>query len=287
MHPLVFLVWISLASAGGVSVIPAAELAARGDFQIVDARSEAAFGKGHVPGSRPLPWMDFTVERPGVWSWLFGTPAKWGLVDTGEKVQSRLRALGLIEDRPIAVLGSPAEPGAEGRAAWNLLYWGADRVSLVDGGFPAWEKLPGSKAETGPQTPVAAGTFTVRLQENRRAHLSEVNQALREGKNSLLDVRTESEFAGEKAKGQARGGHLPGAKLVPITSLYEKDGTFLTAETLRALLPGVERPITYCTGGVRSALLAILLEARLGVLAANYDGSLWEYSANRDLPLVQ
>jgi 3-mercaptopyruvate sulfurtransferase SseA len=47
------------------------------------------------------------------------------------------------------------------------------------------------------------------------------------------------------------------------------------------------RPITYCTGGVRSALLAVLLEACLRVLAANYDGSLWEWSADPSLPLVK
>jgi len=43
--------------------------------------------------------------------------------------------------------------------------------------------------------------------------------------------------------------------------------------------------VTYCTGGVRSALLAVLLEARLGIVAANYDGSLWEWSSRDDLPL--
>jgi 3-mercaptopyruvate sulfurtransferase SseA len=38
---------------------------------------------------------------------------------------------------------------------------------------------------------------------------------------------------------------------------------------------------------VRSALLAVLLEARLGIVAANYDGSLWEWSADPSLPLVK
>lgn len=59
--------------------------------------------------------------------------------------------------------------------------------------------------------------------------------------------------------------------------------------TALAELAGPLRPgapvVTYCTGGVRSALLAVLLEARLGVVAANYDGSLWEWSARDDLPL--
>jgi thiosulfate/3-mercaptopyruvate sulfurtransferase len=88
--------------------------------------------------------------------------------------------------------------------------------------------------------------------------------------------------------GQKRGGHLPGARLVPETSLYDGEGRFVSAEALARLagLTGkTEKTITYCTGGVRSALLAVLLEARLGVVAANYDGSLWEWSADPSLPM--
>jgi len=33
------------------------------------------------------------------------------------------------------------------------------------------------------------------------------------------------------------------------------------------------------------ALVAVLLEVRLGIVAANYDGSLWEWSSRDDLPL--
>jgi 3-mercaptopyruvate sulfurtransferase SseA len=82
---------------------------------------------------------------------------------------------------------------------------------------------------------------------------------------------------------------------VPETSLYGAEGRYIGAEEL-VRLAGLSpigktgssgRPITYCTGGVRSALLAVLLEARLGILAANYDGSLWEWSADSSLPMVK
>jgi thiosulfate/3-mercaptopyruvate sulfurtransferase len=94
--------------------------------------------------------------------------------------------------------------------------------------------------------------------------------------------------------GQKRGGHIPGARLVPAKSLYGADGRYVDVDELQRLAglgPTAsirsERPITYCTGGVRSALLAVLLEARLGVVAANYDGSLWEWAADPSLPLVK
>jgi thiosulfate/3-mercaptopyruvate sulfurtransferase len=91
--------------------------------------------------------------------------------------------------------------------------------------------------------------------------------------------------------GQKRGGHIPGARLVPEKSLYRPDGRYVDADGLASLtgLAGgattTPAPAVYCVGGVRSALLALLLEARLGILAANYDGSIWEWSANPRLPL--
>jgi len=57
---------------------------------------------------------------------------------------------------------------------------------------------------------------------------------------------------------------------------------------LRIIPEKIDRPpITYCTGGVRSALLALLYEARTGRIASNYAGSIWEWSANKELPLVK
>jgi len=89
--------------------------------------------------------------------------------------------------------------------------------------------------------------------------------------------------------GQKRGGHLPGARLVPAPGLRTPSGAYVSAEALARLagpLPQEALLVTYCTGGVRSALLAFLLEARLGLLAANYDGSLWEWGDDESLPLV-
>lgn len=276
------------AAAASISILSPEEFAARrAQFQVVDARDEREFGRGHVPGSRSMPWDAFTQVRPGFWSWVTGDSAKWGRLVPDAEAQNRLRERGLRSNQPLAVLGDPQDHGAEGRAAWSLLYWGAQSVALVDGGYPAWAGLAGSKPETGKPAQVPTGDFTVSPQAERRALLPEVNLALRDERRTLLDARTPAEFTGERAKGQKRGGHLPRARLVPIDSLYDEKGRFASAEALKRQLPTLERPLTYCTGGVRSALLAMLLEARLGVKAANYDGSLWEYSADPELPLVQ
>jgi thiosulfate/3-mercaptopyruvate sulfurtransferase len=284
-------------SVGPIRIVDAAEAAASlPKIVVLDARSAREFAAGHVPGARHVDWREWTLEKPGALNALFGNPARWGRVPPPDSLlESRLRALGLSNARPVLVVGAPGGWGEEGRVAWNLLYWGADEVWLLDGGFPSWRTDPARPVESGEARKVAPGNFVLDVRPERRIETREMKTAANAAGASLLDARTPAEFAGETVAGQKRGGHIPGARLVPAKSLYDADGRYVGAEELERLAgmgpPASKgsrgRPITYCTGGVRSALLAVLLEARLGVVAANYDGSLWEWSADPTLPLVK
>lgn len=263
---------------------------------VVDARPLEDFKKGHIPGAQSMPWEAFTLEAPGVVNWLVGDPARWGKVPTPDMVQPRLRAMGLSNARTVVVVGDPKGWGDEGRAAWSLLYWGAADVVLLDGGLPAWQAA-GRPLQTGAPVPAKAGDFQVNVVPARRALLEDV-RVVSQTRGMLLDVRTPEEFAGEAVPGQKRGGHIPYARLVPHVALYNANGSYVDAATLTRLVEGdsalgtgttsrTRAPVTYCTGGVRSALLAVLLEARLGVVAANYDGSMWEWAARKDTPVTR
>jgi len=272
---------------GRARIVTVAELAASlPSVDVLDAREEKEYRAGHVPGSRHADWRDFTLERAGAWNLLTGDPARWGKVaEPDAALEARLRGLGLSNRRTIVVVGSAAGWGEEGRIAWNLLYWGADDVALLDGGFPAWRAA--GEAVEAKSGPARAGSFAVTPRPARRIELADLAASVAARSRPLLDARTPEEFAGRTMTGQKRGGHLPGARLVPQKELFSADGRYVDAATLRRLAgdpPG--SPVTYCTGGVRSALLALLLEARLGVVAANYDGSVWEWSSHPELPLV-
>ena len=249
-----------------------------------------AFEAGRVPGSRNVDWRDFSAVRPGGLAFVFRGSARWGLLADGARLVPKLRALGVSASRPVVVVGSPEGWGEEARIGWMLLALGAADVALLDGGFPSWQKREGARVERGPAAGPASppGDFEPAPTSGRRIGADALRDLLAVGTPVLLDARTEEEFAGKKLTGQARGGRLPGARLVPLAALRAPDGRYASAEALaRAAGPlAADRTVvTYCTGGVRSALLAFLLEARLGIVAANYDGSLWEWSSREDLPM--
>ncbi len=282
---------------GAVRVVETSEAARLlPGISILDARARDAFEASHIPGARRVDWKEWTLEEPGLLNALFGHPARWGLVPPSDaRLEGRLRDLGLSNARPVLVVGAPGGWGEEGRIAWNLLYWGAADVWLLDGGFRAWTADGGRPVERGKGRTPPPGDFTLHPRPERRIETAELEAALDARHATLLDVRTAAEFAGSRMHGQKRGGHLPGARLVPQESLYLPDGRFVGPGEL-ARLTGLDaakandprpRIVTYCTGGVRSALLAVLLEARLGIAATNYDGSLWAWSADPGLPLVK
>ena len=235
-------------------------------LQIVDARSLTEFRQGHIPGAIHLDWREFRDAPTSVGERLFGVSS--GLVSADvAKLAERLTQLGLREDLPILVYGGESRWGEEGRIAWNLLYWGAKDVRLLDGGWRAWK----AARPVVTRTVAAKKKFIVRLVPERRIDFASVRTASAENK-LLVDVRAPSEVRAEK---------IPRSRHLPDTQLYHADGTYPSRSELALLIPGIEKAeVFYCAGGVRSALAAVLVEARFETIVKNYDGSMWDWQKN-------
>jgi thiosulfate/3-mercaptopyruvate sulfurtransferase len=99
----------------------------------------------------------------------------------------------------------------------------------------------------------------------------------------VVDVRTPEEFAGEAGYPcDPRGGHIPGARNLPVQELFDR-----TPGELRAVLgsdPGSADVVAYCHSGGRSALAVAILRSA-GFQAENYEGSWHEWSRREDLPI--
>ncbi|NNE10417.1 MAG: sulfurtransferase, partial [Gemmatimonadetes bacterium] len=86
-----------------------------------------------------------------------------------------------------------------------------------------------------------------------------------------------------------RRGHIPGARNVTAWEILDRETMrFRPVDELRARfgsIPDAPRVITYCGGGVAAASDAFALHLLGHRNVAVYDGGLFEWCADRELPL--
>jgi thiosulfate/3-mercaptopyruvate sulfurtransferase len=119
--------------------------------------------------------------------------------------------------------------------------------------------------------------------------VAEAAAAQASGSALFLDVRSRAEFEGAHLFGEARGGHITGARWAGWEELQGAPGWPLEAGAWRkqveATVAGAKGPLAvYCTGGIRSGFVTFALRA-MGVEARNFEGSMWAWSAEPSLPM--
>ena len=116
----------------------------------------------------------------------------------------------------------------------------------------------------------------------------------------MIDVRSPDEYTGKKLhmegypqEGSLRGGHIPGAKSVPWKRAINDDGTFKSADELKALYEGevglkpTDDVVAYCRIGERSSHTWFVLKYLLGYpKVRNYDGSWTEWGNLVRVPIA-
>jgi thiosulfate/3-mercaptopyruvate sulfurtransferase len=174
-------------------------------------------------------------------------------------------------------------------AYWVLKLRGFDHVKLLNGGRTKWER---ESRELTQEVPSHAPTG-FRIEGAERSGI----RALRDevlakvgGGTGFIDVRSPEEYRGEKIapdhlpQEQAQvPGHIAGAANIPWAKAANEDGTFKSADELKALYgaQGVtsDKPvIAYCRIGERSSHTWFVLKHLLDFPnVKNYDGSWTEW----------
>jgi thiosulfate/3-mercaptopyruvate sulfurtransferase len=175
------------------------------------------------------------------------------------------------------------------RAWWTLRTFGAERVSMLDGGLPAWI-ASGSPTESGPMNrPVAQ--FTASLDPVAVKDLAGIKDILAHH-GQVVDARSAARFNGTAPEPRPglRSGHMPGSVSLPFSELVQ-DGRLRPREELRSIFEqrglDLDKPITTtCGSGVTAAVLALALELAGADDISLYDGSWAEYASQPDAEIM-
>jgi thiosulfate/3-mercaptopyruvate sulfurtransferase len=175
-------------------------------------------------------------------------------------------------------------------AYWILKLRGFDRVKLLNGGRKKWELESRELTQDVAAHRRTDIVLTGPEREDIRALRDQVLAKLADA--AFVDVRSPEEYRGEKLapdhlpQEQAQvPGHIPGAANIPWVRAANDDGTFKSADELRALYEGEgitddREVIAYCRIGERSSHTWFALTELLGYRnAKNYDGSWTEYGS--------
>ncbi|MFH1933054.1 MAG: sulfurtransferase [Pseudomonadota bacterium] len=281
-------------------------------IRIVDLRCTSAFatGKnvleacredyvdGHIPGAVFLDCLHDLTD-PSFQFIAFVSPP-----EHFSEVMSRA---GIGDGTLVVVYDDGPLPLASARLWWTLHYYGHTEVKILDGGFLqwVWEDRPLSKdVPTVPRK-----TFTPKIQAAIRATKETVRRSLGDPGTVLVDCLPFEQYNGSVSNAWGvRKGHIPGAVCLPylatgmgMEKAYSNEARmeavnsdhplhFLPIEELRALFThlGVgsgKRVITYCGKGYASCNVFLALKLIGFRDATVYDGSIAEWSRDRNLPM--
>lgn len=175
------------------------------------------------------------------------------------------------------------------RLWWTLKSFGHEKVSILDGGLPAWIRA-GQNVSGKAFKPERKTEYKVPHQVTGVTSMAEI-VALLPQNPQIIDARSEGRFYGTEAEPRAglRSGHIPGSLSLPFGDIRTPKGNLKDLESLASLVgqAGIDlsKPIiTTCGSGITAAGLAFIFH-RLGAKEVSvYDGSWVEWGAS-DAPI--
>jgi len=240
---------------------------------------------GHIPGAQKIDWHT-DLNDPVVRDYV-----------SREQFQELLRSKGIDERTTVVFYGDKNNWWAT-YAFWVFQLFGFTNARILDGGRTKWEQEERPMTTDVPSFPRTQYVAPERSDERIRAFMDEVREHMR-ARKPMVDVRSTPEFTGEKLhmpdypqEGTLRGGHIPGARNVPWARAANPDGTFRSANELRAIyeqeqgLKPTDDVIAYCRIGERSSHTWFVLTYLLGYdRVRNYDGSWTEWGNSVRAPI--
>jgi len=234
--------------------------------------------ESHIPGAAYLHMVDDLSDPDGAFPFALPSP---------EVIWRRLGDLGIRSGDIIVLYGNHISFAVH-RCWWVLAVAGAD-VRLLNTTFANWAAA---------DRPLASGeesfqptTFTATPHLDWVASKADVIASMDDADTITLNALSAEQHAG---RGQpfGRAGRIPGSLSLPAAAMMQSDsGAFRSLDDLASTLAvtGVSKSdpvITYCGGGIAASTTFVALRLLGYENLSLYDGSLLEWSADPDLPLL-
>jgi thiosulfate/3-mercaptopyruvate sulfurtransferase len=247
------------------------------------------WARAHIPGALHVDMVSDLSDPRGAYPYTLPSPAQ---IDA-------LRArLGITDNHHVVLYGA-RHPMVLTRAWWVLRTLGQPRVSILDGGWEAWQR-EGRPVEAeqpfaaGPKVAAGAGAGRAVRDSARVADAEAVSCALRDGSAQLVNALSPEQFRGTGGAHYGRPGRIPGSLNLPARDLIDPiTGAWRTNEEIGALasaagLAAADTPvIVYCGGGIAATATAFALQLIGRTRVAVYDNSLLEWSADPARPMAR
>jgi thiosulfate/3-mercaptopyruvate sulfurtransferase len=248
---------------------------------VIDGGGAEAYAKAHIPGA-----VHSDYDKAGWRVTRNGVPL---MLPTQTALEKLIGETGIDEDSHVVIVPagvSATDFGAAARIYWTLKAAGHPTVSILDGGFAAWQAagLPVEAGKNIPAPKIYSGKFNDAL-------LAELEAVERNPNATLVDARPANQFSGrEKAQAAKAYGHIPGAVNIDSASFYDPATNRLRPkEQLAAIASKVPSGpvVTYCNTGHWAATDWFVLSEILGRPNVRvYDGSMVEWSADARRPVA-
>lgn len=251
------------------------------DIILVDARGEEAAAKETIKGATALDWQTISKCADRV-----AGDEGFGCILDAADLATVLGEKGLDPEKEIVLFSLNQEGwGEDGRIAWELVNAGYDDVKIVNGGYNALLDAGFDTQEGGSK--LDAVTVTVdSLATEHRIDTDELAQKYDSYK--IVDVRSDDEYDGATDYGEAKGGRLPGAIHIKYTDLFEEDGTLKSNDDITKMFTDAglsedDQIVTYCTAGIRSAYMQLIMSDCGFKNVKNYDESYYRWCVTQDV----
>jgi len=172
--------------------------------------------------------------------------------------------------------------------AWKMFKaFGHDKVSILDGGFPAWEAAGAPVDSSSASVTDSAGAksqYQCEMVAGSVVSMAEVEAMLAAKTHQIVDARPRPRFEGAAPEPRPgiESGHIEGSLCLPWTDVLTPAGAFKSEGELREVLSAnkvdASKPCAVtCGSGVSACIIAVALDIVGNKQVPLFDGAYCEW----------